>query len=207
MNPKMKSTRKSKPKGKNKKKPAKKSVTKTMAQSKKIISITEIYPIRKAVGNSGYLMNGGTYMNAFYIFPRDYYNMSETNVCLDILTFDKYYCTMREAIKFVCFSSNLDTTANQAYYYSLYANSHNPVKRRVLREQIEILKNLEGREQKESFLFVYAETLERLMEINRNIENDFCAPGLARQMNNDEKEAVFKRLNNPFSHPAVLRNT
>jgi hypothetical protein len=90
----MKSTRKSKPKGKNKKKPAKKSVTKTIAQTKKIVSITEIYPIRKAVWNNGYLMNGGTYLNAFYIFPRDYYNMSETNVCLDILTFDKYYCTM-----------------------------------------------------------------------------------------------------------------
>jgi hypothetical protein len=159
------------------------------------------------VGNSGYLMNGGTYMNAFYIVPRDYYNMSETNVCLDILSFDKYYCTMRESIKFVCFSSNLDTTANQAYYYSLYINSNNPVKRRVLREQIEILKNLEGREQIESFLFIYAETLERLKEINRNIENDFCAPGLARQMSNDEKEAVFKRLNNPFSHPAVLRKS
>ena len=207
MNPKTKNTKISSKKGKSKKKSVKKkSISKTLAQSKKIITITEIFPIRKAVGNNGYLMNGGTYMNVFYVFPRDYYNMSETNVCLDILTFDKYYCTMREAIKFVCFSSNLDTTANQAYYYSLYTNSKNPVKRRVLREQIEILKNLEGREQKESFLFVYAETSERLKEINRNIENDFCAPGLARKMSNDEKEAVFKRLNNPFSHPTVLRN-
>ena len=37
-------------------------------------------------------------MNAFYIFPRDYYNMSETNVCLDILTFDKYYASTLCAI-------------------------------------------------------------------------------------------------------------
>lgn len=191
---------------KTKKKTTKRTLKKNIKDAKRFASITDIFPIRKAIGKDGYLMQGGTYMNVYYIFPRDYYNMSETNVCLDILTFDKYYCTMREAIKYVCFSSNLDTTANQAYYYSLLVNTNNPVKRRILREEIEILKSLEGREQKESFLLVYADNLERLREINSNIINDFCNQGLARQMSNNEKEAVFKRLNNPFSHPAVLRS-
>ena len=191
---------------KTKNKARKKSVKKQQPQKRVLPSILEVFPFRKIAKDEGFLMGGGTYMNIYYIFPRDYYNMSETNVCLDIFAFDKYYCTMREAIKFVCFSSNLDTTANQTYYYNLYVNSKNPIKRRVLREEIEILKTLEGREQKESFIFVYADNYERMVEINRHIQKDFCAQGLARQMTLSEKEAVFKRLNNPFSHPSNLRS-
>lgn len=193
-------------KTKNTKRQKKKSSLKeTTTKAKNVATILDIFPIRKAVKDDGFLMKDGIYMNVFYIYPRDYYNMSETNVCLDILAFDKYYCTMREAIKFICFSSNLDTTANQAYYYNLYINSRNPIKRRILREEIETLKSLEGREQKESFMLIYADNHERLRELNENINNDFCLQGLARKMTVSEKEAVFKRLNNPFSHPANLR--
>lgn len=166
-------------------------------------SVTDLLPFVKMTdkGYSGFQMKENKYMNIFLIIMQDYPNMSETDVRLQASQWDKFYRTLDALnVKEVGINLPVDTKDNQAFFRNKRDKTSNSIYRNILNENIEDLQNLEDRQNRQSYLFVFANSYEELKKYNDRVNLILCYTGLARHISPTQKIRVLRKLNNPHCY-------
>lgn len=165
-------------------------------------SFTDVCPFISRLDNgfTGYKMRGDIFMNIYQVINNDYVNIAEKDILLQIERWSNHYKSMDSSeIKFIGLNLPVDTRTNKRNVKNVLAQTDNPEYKRVLREMLDEFDKLSDRQAKQFYMFIFSMSLEKLEKFNRRIRGILLPLGLVEEISAEQKEQIFRKLNNPYS--------
>lgn len=161
------------------------------------------YVSRIGDGTIGYLLKNNVHMNVFRIKMHDFYNEEENYVVEQAAQWDMFYRTYKGCSKTISFKLPIDVSSNISYFKRKIKKTTNPIYKRILNENIENFSEAKDKEVLNAYLFIFADSIDKLNVMNNQIYNSLCASNCVQLITVKEKESVINRINNPYSYEII----
>ncbi len=147
------------------------------------------------------VMEDGTYCDFFEIVTKNLASISEDELRMDILSFEKFLKIYVPDIKIMTFSFLTDTFEQQEYFTKKLAQAKNPEYRRGLTEKLNELRNISEWPEYATRSFILCIYSKKLSEHQNNIIQLFSVLGqpgrsLIRALIPEKKMAIISKMCN-----------
>lgn len=175
------------------------------------LTILDLIPIKCAVdgGETGIELTTGGFFNIYQIISQDFNSALDMEILIHMDSWDKYYRTEAHDVKLESANMPIDLEDNIKFMNHKINVTKNPQYKEILEEyKREFTEDLRDREDKEYFIFIFADTYDNLIKCNAKFETAFVSQGMAQCTDLEKKIEVLQRFFNPFNKvPRPNKNT
>lgn len=151
-------------------------------------------------GYYGFELEDNTFMNLYEVVPYDYASMSDNEVLMHIIYWDRFYRTHSESIKLLSINLSVDTQPNIAYFKRKYNSTQNQLYREVIRDNINDFLSIKDRNVKKWYLKIFANTFEEIVKLNAQVRASLEQNRLVMQIDTRQKVILLNKISNPYNH-------
>ena len=176
-------------------------------KNKKLLSHIELtsldlIPFKRPVdnGETGIETVDGKFFNIYRIESADLNSCTDDELLEHIITWDKHYRTSENDEKIIAINMPVSVADNIRFLRKKLNKTQNPLYREKLEECLyEFTDKMRGREDKEFYIVIYAETYEEMLKLNARFEGSMVSRGFATDIEYEQKLNVFRKFFNPFN--------
>ena len=166
------------------------------AKDKQDKEMQSLLPIADFEGDA-FRFQDGTYMDLIQIVTKDLLNMSTSALAYDNLTMANFYKTYADDLKIVALNFPKSTKQQQHYYEHKLAIERNPVYKKFLEQDYNLLKETEQKTtEREYYFMIFAKNVEDLHNKQMRIFHTLGGNGQVVKLENKKKIQIIQKINN-----------
>lgn len=155
-----------------------------------------LIPIATFEGDA-FRFQDGSYMDLIQIVTKDLLNMSTDALAFDNLNMANFYKTYADDLKIIALNFPKSTKVQQRYYEHKLAVERNPIYKKFLDSDYQMLKHIEQHNTEREYYFViFAKNIEDLHNKQMRIFHMLGGNGQVLKLDNKKKKQIIQKLNN-----------
>lgn len=166
------------------------------AKDKQDKEMQSLIPLAKFEGDV-FRFQDGTYMDLVQIVTKDLLNMSTDALAYDNLNMANFYKTYADDLKIVALNFPKSTKIQQHYYEHKLAVERNPIYKKFLDNDYQMLKHIEQHNTEREYYFVlFGKNIEDLHNKQMRVFHTLGSTRQVQKLENKKKLQIVQKLNN-----------